>query len=76
MSNIKTQKNNFSISHWNCCSINNKMELLAKFLRDNNFDVFSLNETKLKEGKSLEFQNYNFVSKYRNKKRFGLPGSK
>ena len=48
MNNPINQTNKqLKVGHWNCNSIQNKSLIFNKFLNDNNFDVFCLNETKL-----------------------------
>ena len=56
------------VGHWNCCSISNKQLLLNKFLLDNNFDIFCLNETKLDDDSNISFDNYNIVKENRNRR--------
>ena len=62
-------KNNLLVGHWNCRSINNKKLIFSKFLRDNQFDIFCLNETKLDNTNKriFEMNNYNIVTKNRNR---------
>ena len=59
-SNIKTV-NNLKVGHWNSNSIKNKNFLFNKFINENNFDIFCLNETKLSVKTQLEFENYNII---------------
>ena len=74
INNIETEKNQLKVGHWNCRSINNKKYIFNKFLRDNEFDVFGLNETKLddKNKKEFELTNYNIVLKNRNRRGGGV----
>ena len=69
MNNQEVIKNNLLVGHWNCRSINNKKLIFSKFLRDNQFDIFCLNETKLDNTNKrvFEMNNYNIVTKNRNR---------
>ena len=63
------EKSLLNIGHWNCRSINNKKLIFNKFMRDNDFDIFGLNETKLDNNNKREFEltNYNIELKNRNR---------
>lgn len=65
-------KNNFTVGHWNCRSIKNKRILLENFLKNNYFDVFCLNETKLSNLDVIDFFGYNFIRKDRNSRGGGV----
>ena len=71
MNNNKKNKQ-LLIGHWNCFSIDNKKQILNKFLIDNNFDIFCLNETKLDGDSRISFDNYNIELKNRNKNGGGV----
>ena len=70
-SNIKTV-NNLKVGHWNSNSIKNKNFLFNKFMNENNFDIFCLNETKLSVKTQIEFENYNIIRKDRNSRGGGV----
>lgn len=67
-------KNNLTVWHLNCNSINTKKLLFTKFIRDNEFDVFCLNETKLdyRNKNTFEIYNYNSIFKHRNRNGGGV----
>ena len=68
------EKSLLNIGHWNCRSINNKKLIFNKFMRDNDFDIFGLNETKLDNNNKREFEltNYNIELKNRNRRGGGV----
>ena len=74
MMDNKYLKNNLTVGHWNCNSINTKKLLFTKFIRDNEFDVFCLNETKLdyRNKNTFEIYNYNSIFKHRNRNGGGV----
>ena len=65
----------FSIVHWNCNSIKNKIELLKFFLSNNKPDVVFLNEIKCNKVTCNllfnEIKNYKCIYKYREKNNGG-----
>lgn len=69
---MNNTSNEFLIGHWNCRSINNKKIILNKILNDNNYAIFALNETMLKENNNLKFENYNLLQKNRKVKGGGV----
>ena len=61
---------NLNILHWNCNHVLSKIEILKHYLIHNQPDIVLLNETKLDTCHSnfyLDFDNYNVISKPRNK---------
>lgn len=67
-------KNQLVIGHWNCNAINTKKIIFNKFIRDNNFDIFRLNETKLDDRNKTKFElfNYSTILKNRNRNDIGV----
>lgn len=65
-------KNNLKVGHWNCNSIDKKVLILNKFIKENDFDIFCLNETKLNGGKKLEINGYKVIRKDRNRRGGGV----
>ncbi|CAF1102786.1 unnamed protein product, partial [Brachionus calyciflorus] len=53
-------------------SLRNKKLLLENFLKDNYFDIFCLNETKLTDSCKIEFSNYKSLYKNRNSRGGGV----
>ena len=72
MNNINQATKSLKIGHWNCNSISTKKLLFNKFLHDNYFDIFCLNETKCKPDEKLSFVNYNSIQKNRNNRGGGV----
>lgn len=68
--NNKTK--NLKISHWNCSTISNKLILLKKYIQENDFDILSLNETKLVKSKTFVIDGYHIVRKDRNSRGGGV----
>ena len=66
--------NQLTVGHWNCNSITTKQLPFNKFISENKFDLFSLNETKLddRNKKTLEFYNYNIETRNRNRNGGGV----
>ena len=54
-----------NVGSWNCNSTSNKKILLNKFLQDNVFDIFCLNETKCKAKTTLQFNSNHVLQKNR-----------
>jgi exodeoxyribonuclease-3 len=69
---------NIKIVHWNCNSINNKIEEFKLFLLKYKPDIISLNETKINEITANyllnSIQNYTFIHKHRNNNKNGGGG--
>ena len=65
MNQVINYKNKLTIGHWNCRSVKNIKQILEYFLFDNSFDVFCLNETKLKDNIQFKVQSYEFIGKNR-----------
>lgn len=65
-------KKKLLIGHWNCNSTKSKEQIFNKFLSENNFDIFCLNETKLSNDSKISIDNYNIVEKNRNKRGGGV----
>ena len=61
---LTSSNTKFKITHWNCNSVKNKANELKQFLKENNPDVFSLNEIKCDEkwaNEILNIDNYNLI---------------
>ena len=73
-----SKKRSLTITHWNCNSINNKIEEFKIFLLKYKPDIISLNETKVNEiNANFLFNNiedYNFIHKHRKNNRNGGGG--
>jgi exonuclease III len=71
-------KEDLILTHWNCNSINNKIEEFKVFLLKYIPDILSLNETKVNEVNANFLFNdivgYNFVQKHRNNNKNGVGG--
>jgi exonuclease III len=74
----KNKINNTIITHWNCNSINNKIEEFKLFLNTNKPDIISLNEIKNIEIKANflfnKINNYSFIHKHRENNKNGGGG--
>jgi exonuclease III len=67
--NTNIEKENLKLIHWNCNSLNNKIEEFKSFCITFNPQVISLNETKMSEFKAkyiLNINNYTTIHKARN----------
>jgi exonuclease III len=63
--------------HWNCNSINNKIDKFKDFCLNNKPHIISLNETKLNEDRAsyfLKIDNYILIHKSRNSGKNGAGG--
>jgi exonuclease III len=70
-------RNNLRLVHWNCNSLNNKIDEFKDFCFTNKPHVISLNETKLSEDRAdyiLQIDNYNVIHKTRNSGKNGAGG--
>jgi hypothetical protein len=47
--NTRKNQNSIAITHWNCNSIGNKLEILKYYIIENQPDIISLNETKVND---------------------------
>jgi exonuclease III len=74
---IKIVNSNINLIHWNCNSLNNKIEEFKSFCLKFNPQLISLNETKMSAFNAkyiLEVNNYSTIHRSRNNDKNGAGG--
>ena len=72
--NNKNKNNLFSIYHWNCFSVLNKIESIKMFLNEFKPDILSLNEIKLNDQEANYYLRFKGYSTYFNCRKKGAGG--